>query len=141
MADRGSLPDRNVIGVFARANHPQGYGHGPWTPQGVGMAHGYVVLLVACRDDDVLALVEERLQDHRSPFHGRFESGAYNEGHLGEWFGGQFELIAKVNAPEHSIVVGPWQPEPLLMLCKGDNRFIGQFTAEEVLRSPVVEAA
>jgi hypothetical protein len=131
--------DRNVIGVFARADHPQGYGYGPWTPQGVGRAHGYVVLLVTCRDDDELALCEERLRDTRYPFHGSIESGNYSEGRLGEWFGGTFDLIAKLNASEHSIVVGPWQPEPLLLLCKGDNRFVGQFTAEEVLRSPVVE--
>jgi hypothetical protein len=132
------MSDRNVIGLFARADHPKGWGY-QCDAQGYGKAHGYVVLLVACRDDDELALVEERLRDFRSPFHGRFESGPYSEGYLGEWFGGCFDLVAKLNAGEHSIVVGPWQPEPRLIICKGDNRLIAQFTAEEVLRSPVTE--
>lgn len=61
----------NVLGVFARANHPVGYGF----CQGVDMsegarhlgatAHGYIVVIVKCVDWDELRVVKDKLAEQR----------------------------------------------------------------------------
>ncbi len=51
-----------MIAVFARANHPRGYGFGG-NAQGVGGAHGYIVIGVRCRNQKQLAQVIKHIQD------------------------------------------------------------------------------
>lgn len=124
-----------MIAVFARADHPKGWG----MPE--GRAHGYVTLFVRCEDDTELEDVRERLRrypgwsgvgdDTDGYWHGRLDPGY-------SWFGGQFDFVGSlpcetVELP-HALERGPGGDADRF-LCVGDNRFIGFYEAAEVLAS------
>lgn len=137
-----------MIAVFARANHPLGWGM-PVPPSqgnagGHGTAHGYVVLLVRCKKQQIAAITA-RMNDFRKRFEGIPKAedswGGYSEGQLGTWFGGQFELIAVLPGNVVEIAdfwYGKEKPPTVRaqrFWCRGDNRFVGLFEADEVLSS------
>lgn len=126
-----------VTGVFARSDHPQGYG---MVRQGeiYGRAHGYSVIYVRCADEAELAEVAKRLSLWNKPFHGLQVHG-YGNGQMGEWYGGLFDLIAII--PGHALKIASWQSKPdeeQRFRSLGDNRFTGIYTAEEVLQDDPV---
>lgn len=116
-----------MIGVFARADHPKGYG----LPD--GRAHGYSMLFVTGSRKQIRDC-QERLQDFRKPFIGPLGKHYYSDGGLGEWYGGRFELLAVLpgDRVEH-VHGGDVHVTGQKFLSRGDNRFSGIFTAEEVL--------
>jgi hypothetical protein len=114
------MPEGPVVGVFARADHPHGWGF--VTPgEHHGRAHGYVVLFVRCDDSAQLAQVAERLA--RQDFTGKPDT-QYSRGGLSHWFGGRFELLA--TAPDVDVPYGPFS-------CRGDHRMIAVYDAADVL--------
>lgn len=114
-----------MIGVFARANHPEGWGYPPPESGGPGgTAHGYVVVLVQCSSDRVLEAVKTKLA---MGFAG-VPADSYSQGDLGKWFGGQFDYLYSTPSDELDLVGHPFS-------CRGDNRFVGIYGADEVLAS------
>jgi hypothetical protein len=112
-------------GVYARSDHPRGYGMAD------GTAHGYVTLFVSCLNETQLREVNLRLQTQ--PFLGvtNTPSYQYSNGYLREWYGGRFDCIAQIPGKINPIV-NPARPEH--RFCSlGDNRFVGHFFADEVL--------
>lgn len=109
-----------IVGIFARADHPQGWGFA--RPGEGGTAHGYVVLFVRCPDEDTLGRVVNRLGT--LPFYGNEAAAQYGDGNLREWFGGRFDYIA--TCPDVAVPMGPF-------VCRGDNRMIAVYDAEDVL--------
>ena len=105
--------------LFARANHPNGYGYSD------GRAHGYVVLAVKLDDPGQEEAVVRKMYE----FYGINERSSYGSGYLWEWYGGSFELIARCEeiAPSATWAGRFWSI--------GDNRFFGVYTAKEVLES------
>lgn len=123
----------DTVGVFARADHPLGWGlAGRPDEQGHHeqghRAHGYVVLFVRCADEDELEIVRQRL--FTKPFYGLADAGTYYGGNLREWFGGRFDLIAIAPAVDLPYATGRFQ-------CRGDNRMVGVYEAAEVLAKDV----
>ena len=130
-----------VTGIFARADHPNGWGN----------AHGYVVIAVECENLAQLAAVTSRLQ--RDPFYGRPLATSYPGGYLGDeghpWFAGRFDRIlttrGKVNVTpagrfdrilttRGKVNVTPYGNQmPDTFACIGDQRFAGVFSAADVL--------
>lgn len=125
-----------MIAVFARFNHPEGWGfpiYKEGTPPITGKAHGYVVIAVTYEGDEELKALKGKLMEYPNGFQGKPENGnLYNEGYLGEWFGGQFDYLFSVQGLgvqwpfEH--VMGDYQ-------CRGDNRFVGMYDAKDILDS------
>lgn len=119
-----------MIAVFARANHPPGWGYGPVGDEKGSRAHGYVVLFVRCADEAELDAVHRRMTIR--DFHGIEGARHYFDGALDpnghEWFGGRFELIA--TAPDVSLdAISSGQR----FCCRGDNRMVALYDAGEVL--------
>lgn len=112
-----------VMALYARADHPEGYGQGK-------RAHGYVVLMVRCRDEDEVARVSKVMA---SDFKGKPEGG-YNDGALLDWYGGNFDLLAILPGAEYAHLTFPGPN--MRFVSKGDNRFVGLYTADEVLNEP-----
>lgn len=108
-----------MIAVFARPNHPKGYGYGE-------TEHGYVIALVRCKSESQLASVKERLANEGlpEPF-----------GHTWPWYGGRLDLLAvlpgnRVLGAKHTLLpVRPGNEKQSI----GDNRYAGLYTAEELL--------
>jgi hypothetical protein len=114
-----------IVGIFARADHPEGWGFPIRKPDGTiasGTAHGYVVIFVRCPDEDTLGHVVNRLVQR--PFYGDERSDQYNAGNLHGWFGGRFDYIA--TCPDVAVPMGPFA-------CRGDNRMVAVYDAEDVL--------
>ena len=119
-----------IIGVFARRDHPAGYGFGE-------RAHGYVVVLVECADVAELRRVEENLDRH-------YQTPSRADG----WYSGPMDLVATVTADGIAAIsaVGHWDPRsgryfglrPSRSL--GDNRFVACYTAAEVLEGAAPHA-
>lgn len=118
----------SAYGLFARSDHPLGWGGVGRDERGASGAHGYVVLLVGPCNDDELAQVRERML--HGPFYGLPESGQYMDGNLREWFGGRFDYLAVVDNPE---LPGPQEIWGRFRAI-GDNRFVGIFAPDEVLQ-------
>lgn len=123
-----------MIGVFARADHPKGYGFAD------GRAHGYVILFVRCKSRKQVLDVLKVLTNWKKPFLGLGTDQYYNHGNLGEWFGGNaFDLLAVLpgNKLDHMsggyYTGGGTQPAPGRFFCRGDNRFTGIYEAGEIL--------
>jgi hypothetical protein len=122
-----------MIAVFARADHPRGYGFAD------GRAHGYSVVFVRCRNRREVAAVSKRMQDYNHPFYGLeapdprqyYGSPAYS--HLSDWYGGRFELLAVVPGMkiDHATYGGAITESRFMS--RGDNRYSGIFEAAEVL--------
>lgn len=115
-----------MIAVYARADHPKGYGFGD------GRAHGYVVLFVRCKSRKEVEAVSKRLSQWNNPFLGPQVEPYYSNGRLGEWYGGLFELLAVLpgNKIDH---LGYGMFPHGRFASRGDNRFTGVYEAEEVL--------
>lgn len=114
----------SVVGIFARADHPEGWGMARNT------AHGFVVIGVRCADADELQAVWRKLADGWSGIEGAttYSAGALDpNGH--RWFGGRFQLIATATDFE---VISFSSASPRFN-CLGDNRFVGVYEADEVL--------
>ena len=107
-----------MIGIYARANHPTGYGMAD------GEAHGYVVLLVRCQDRETVEAVSEKLA---RGFYG-VKGETYSVGHLGKWYGGSFDHLATL--PGDEVEDGGLEQR---FRSIGDNRFVGVYEADEVL--------
>lgn len=114
----------STVGVFARADHPQGWGFVA-PGEEYGRAHGYVVLFVCCADMHELEMVAHRLA--RQDFVGKpgatYLTGALDPGGR-QWFGGRFDWIATV--PDVHLDRGPF-------MCRGDNRMVAVYDAPDVL--------
>jgi hypothetical protein len=112
-----------VTGIFARADHPNGWGN----------AHGYVVIAVECENLAQLAAVTSRLQ--RDPFYGRPLATSYPGGYLGDeghpWFAGRFDRILTTRGKVNVTPYGNQMPDTFA--CIGDQRFAGVFSAADVL--------
>lgn len=120
----------DVLGVFARANHPKGWGH-------EAGAHGYVIVVVECAswaqlDDVVFALGSYDYKDGK-PLWG------YDPWHRNDaWFAGPYELtwaaetdvhLARGQSKFHTMAIGQ-------LWSYGDNRAVAYMKAEDVLREP-----
>lgn len=129
-----------LVAIFARADHPEGWGF----PQVDGFdaergayyltkahapAHGYSVIAVRCGDQDELDAVCAQLRTQ--PFLGIAEARSYGEGALGAWFGGRFDHILTLSA-EQIELTGPDQRVGRFF-CLGDNRCAMLFEAGEIL--------
>lgn len=133
-----------MILLFARSDHPLGYGF----PQAVtdpdghplrlsnstvvygpqATAHGYVVIAVICSPGPEAEAVVARMA---KGFKGK-PRGTYGEGYLGDWYGGRFDCVAVIEGGEYDIT--GWPPEyDQKRRSIGDNRFFGVWHASEVL--------
>ena len=114
-----------MIGVFARPDHPPGYGMPGREGENGLRAHGYIVVFVNCPDEQTLQRVRDklRLDGLNEPF-----------GHTYAWYGGRMDLVGVV--PEGSMT--QVLPDPWFIGHKrvslGDNRFTGIYEATEILR-------
>ena len=107
--------------LFARADHPRGYGH-----VSLGTAHGYVVVAVVVKDEAEFAHVQERMA--RRPF--TLPDGNRVDGY--QWYGGHFDYLGCVDSSDGAMFDN--NGRPLGHCSYGDNRFFGLYTADEVLR-------
>lgn len=119
-----------MIALFARADHPEGWGF----PK--GRAHGYVVIAVHVPTEDELLRVERRLREQ--PFHG-IEGNLYQEGNLREWYGGRFDLLATIPNADPYVPVEDIEIRGAggavvesRFRSFGDNRFFGVYDASEI---------
>lgn len=139
-----------VIGVFARADHPEGYGF----CQGLDMsnygrhlgakAHGYVVVVVNCEDWAELGLVRDVLSEHRYNRSGErpVELPGFDPWDRGDrWYAGPYELVWSADVADvfEARPMNWFQTMPLSLGDRpsyGDNRAMAYLSAEEVLRNP-----
>lgn len=115
-----------MTGLFARADHPFGYGYAI-TGESMGKAHGFVVIAVECADDDELKHVRDKLAF--DGFEGTGESRNYGSGWMGEWYGGKFDFVGILDG--FRLAPGGFGEERFRSF--GDNRYAGIYTAAEVL--------
>jgi hypothetical protein len=113
-----------IVGIFARADHPMGWGQ-TQPGENIGTAHGWVIVFVRCADEDTLGRVVNRLV--MRPFYGNEAGVGYAQGNLLEWYGGRFDYIA--TCPDVAVPMGPF-------VSRGDNRMIAVYDAEDVLDAP-----
>lgn len=124
-----------MIAVFARNEHPPGYGMAAWPSDQepsyahpAHRAHGYSVLLVDVADQAELEAVASKLMHE-----GLSEEKAL--GHQWPWYGGRFDHVATVHAPDGGVrVIYPqanFTGKP--RISKGDNRYVGVYKAAEIL--------
>jgi hypothetical protein len=113
--------------VFARPNHPDGWGiccGGTEHKDHVGgTAHGYVLALVQCSTMDEAELVKNKLQDF---------PGLKWDDRTDDWYGGPMDLVAVVPSlalPQHASR-SPWAWASI-----GDNRACAILRAEDILRA------
>lgn len=104
-----------MIGVFARADHPEGYGLGK-------TAHGYSVILVKCHYADQLARVQKKLMTKGlpEPF-----------GHTYPWYGGRMDMIAVIAGSDATAEIEAGFDNRRKSF--GDNRYCGIYDAHEIL--------
>lgn len=123
-----------ITAVFARADHPHGWGF--VDHEGQGRAHGYVVLLVSCDTHVDVTNVERRL---RHAFAGTDEKPLQYP-----WYGGMFDLVAMVETPSppgYFAAVMDRAGRAMTWRSYGDNRAAAWYTANEVLAAGVPRAA
>ena len=104
-----------MIGVFARADHPNGYGFAD------GRAHGFVIVLVEGTREEIYA-VKDHLQT--KPIAVPLDSPDTT------WYGGKFDLVSTIAGEVVSI--GHW-PTAQKWSSMGDNRAVMHCTAAEIL--------
>lgn len=134
-----------MIALFARANHPLGYGYGPWVSNGTGRAHGYVVVGVRCRNRTQLRAVVAHVRDAGLdlPDEGRriypasqpekpYQRTVWAEGVVRWYSGGPNDWDYLFMVPGNTV---EW-PAPN-RYSRGDNRFVCVYEAKDVLDSPV----
>ena len=101
--------------IFARADHPEGWGFGK-------TAHGYVTIGILCSDEQEVNVVKEHVASHGIKLWGD---------HWDEWYGGTFDFLASFDVDEASYQAqhGVENRE-----CSyGDNRYWGLYRAEQLL--------
>ncbi len=120
-----------MIAVYARSDHPPGYGYPPREGEAGGRAHGYVVLLVTCEDQDELDRVTTRLANGWQGITAeQAQQHGYQGGQLSDWYGGKFDLVAQIIGPSEAWVGRGYSGR---FASLGDNRFVGKYKAAEVL--------
>jgi hypothetical protein len=133
-----------LIAVFARANHPVGYGYGPWN-NGSGRAHGYVVIGVRCADQrQVQAVIDEIAKNGLdAPDRGRqiftdgrpkqrYQRSVWSDG-VQRWYsGGPNDWDYLVTIAGERIAISD-SDRFNQSGSKGDNRFFSIYQADEVL--------
>lgn len=127
-----------MIGVFARADHPKGYGicRGHISEYGhhqEAEAHGYVVVIVECKDmrelKDVMHVLQKREYADQKPLPG-WDPWARGDA----WYAGPYEFLWATDSP-----LGPTIDRygNLIDLgvkpSYGDNRALAFLSAEEIL--------
>lgn len=136
-----------VLGVFARPNHPEGYGqcHGETNNYGQHVnakAHGYIVVVVQCADWDELDAVKERLMRYDygefDPSTGRKLLPGFDPWRRGDyWYAGPYELVFSTEINDVLEVRGMnFYGVPLTLGDRpsyGDNRAMAYLDASEVL--------
>lgn len=107
-------------GIYARSDHPPGWGYAQRPGEGYGRAHGYVLLAVDCGDEPVPGHITD------VPFGQltvQLEGNANREqvAHGWDtWYGGDFDLVLTV---EHRPHVEPdWGSQRYRSI--GDNRAV-----------------
>lgn len=138
-------PLGTVIGVFARANHPVGYG-GFYGKNYRGeddqtAAHGYVVVVVRCRDFDQLEAVRTVLGNQPlgafDPSMGREYLVAFDPWGRGDkWYAGPYELVWAAKVADVDEVRGMYPHSCSTVGDRpsyGDNRAMAYLDASEVL--------
>lgn len=139
-----------VLGVFARANHPEGYGF----CQGLDMsrggqhlrakAHGYVVVIVKCADWDELNAVKAKLGEFhyeddpdRPGFRRPMMPPGVDPWKRGDaWYAGPYEMVwaAAVEFAAYAAMNMNGMPIKLgERPSYGDNRALAYLDASEVL--------
>lgn len=126
-----------MIAVFARINHPEGWGFPVYkegSPPTSATAHGYVVVAVRYTKEETLEAVKSKLMKYPNGFEGivKEKNNLYGEGFLGTWFGGQFDYLFSV--PDADEVLWPGVHVGGQYQCRGDNRFVGLYDANEILK-------
>lgn len=113
-----------MIAIYARANHPPGYGYPAREDENGCRAHGYSVIYVKYHGKLVLRELDKRLswgEGLPEPF-----------SHHDQWYGGNsFERIGVI--PGYDIDIGPSAPQ---LQSRGDNKFVGIYDAEDLLKEP-----
>lgn len=137
-----------MIAVFARANHPHGYGYSSprdYSTPGIG-AHGYVVIGVRCRTrsqvDEVIKHVRDSGLDLPDTGQGRiiytegvperrYERNVGSKGVIRWYSGGPSDWDYLFTVPGNKI---EWEhPSQGVYGSRGDNRFCAVYDAKEVL--------
>lgn len=107
--------------IFARDEHPKGYG----LPD--GRALGFVVLAVDCNSLEIEELVIHRLG---TGWTGNYLDFGYSNGNLTDWYGGSFDCIGYCNNFGTLAHGGDIKAR---FISLGDNRFVGHYTADEII--------
>jgi hypothetical protein len=129
-----AFPKRPRIVLFARANHPSGWGgmyaYSPGHNQALG-AHGYVVIGVRCNSDEQVEAVKDHMMKKglRIPDHGRVSriKGPVDWKAM-EWYSGGPNNFDYLGTFEGDII-----DDPPFWGSKGDNRFFSVYESVEVL--------
>ena len=106
-----------MILLYARADHPSGYGMGD-------KAHGYSVLAITTQNWIETNAVKERMN---KPF---FNTSGDRTEADDEWYGGDFDLIAVIEGGSRIL---DYDGHEWMKRSYGDNRFFGVFRAAEIL--------
>lgn len=136
-----------VLGVFARPNHPEGYGQCRGETNSFGQhvqagAHGYIVVVVQCCDWDELDAVKKPLlrQDYgeRGPTGDRKLLPGFDPWKRGDkWYAGPYELVFGVEVSDLiEARAMNFYGTPLALGDRpsyGDNRAMAYLDASEVL--------
>lgn len=122
--------------VFARPDHPSGYGFQGPSEESAPRAHGYVVVIVLFERDEELSEVQRLLQHPsglRPPKQHVWD----------DWYGGHLDLllvVRDIGSIERPLVGQMRTDDPQLArietplgLSLGDNRFLGVYTASELV--------
>jgi len=135
-----SLFKNEVLMLFARSNHPKGYGYAD------GTAHGYSIVAVSCPPD--YDKMDQVVRKMNTGFYGtvsiaqinnnEFYNGDKKEfGNLRDWYGGQFDLIAVYAGVGKYIGRAFYRGyDPQYQVdTLGDNRAFSRFSYEEVINN------
>lgn len=123
--------------LFARRDHPPGWGQARVGSQ--ASAHGYVVIAVWCTNEELGEVVY--LLNHG--FYGFKDEGTISKANLGDWFGGQFDLIGTIMGIDHARGSSGevMSPNEKTVKMYGDNRMFGTFLGKEIInrRDEIIE--
>lgn len=114
------------VAVFARANHPEGWGGAS------GLAHGWSILLVTLDEDDQLSALMLKLQHPGTRLPDVLPNGEFRQT---PWYGGStFDYLFTITdgTLDRPLFTGyQWLDHGVLSV--GDNRCLARFTAKEIM--------